>query len=241
MGLTIHYLFKARGSDARARRLINSLHQAAQDLPFKKLGEIVEWSHQESDSSQRVADAPLNWLIPGLRKDVEIISDRRVYGGKTHRAYVEVAPIRMIAFTAWPGPGCESTDFGLCQYPVMVERSGQMVRTRLSGWRWGAYCKTEYAGNPDCGGVHNFVQCHLTLIAMLDKAKELGCLEEVDDEGGFWEKRELQTLVAHIGSGHDSRATFDVDSQSLEAAGFDKLGQLIGRVHKPAQPEGAAL
>ena len=46
----------------------------------------------------------------------------------------------------------------------------------------------------------NFLQCHLTVIAMLDKAKELGCLAEVNDEGGFWEKRDLKALVQEIGS-----------------------------------------
>jgi hypothetical protein len=48
--------------------------------------------------------------------------------------------------------------------------------------------------------VPNFLQCHLTVIAMLDKAKELGCLAEVNDEGGFWEKRDLKALVQEIGS-----------------------------------------
>ena len=31
----------------------------------------------------------------------------------------------------------------------------------------------------------NFLQCHLAVIAMLDKAKELGCLADVSDEGCF--------------------------------------------------------
>src|SRR5258708_20172659 len=145
MRLTIHYLFKARGSDARARQLSKALLQDVQDLSFKKLGEIVEWSEDEGDSNQRVANDSLSWMITGLRRDVEIVSQRRVHNGKTHRAYVEVTPTRVIAFTTWPGQGCEGADFGLCKYPAVVETGGRMVRTRLSGWSWGAYCKTQFA------------------------------------------------------------------------------------------------
>ena len=45
MGLTIHYSLHARGGDAQARRLIQALHQAAQDLPFQHLGPLVDLYH----------------------------------------------------------------------------------------------------------------------------------------------------------------------------------------------------
>jgi len=35
MGLTINYTLKAQRSDVRAEKLVNALHQLAQDLPFK--------------------------------------------------------------------------------------------------------------------------------------------------------------------------------------------------------------
>ena len=90
----------------------------------------------------------------------------------------------------------------------------------------------------------NFLQCHLTVIAMLDKAKELGCLAEVNDEGDFWQKRDLKALVQEIGSWNEMIAAFGgklkdllgdgplgVQSaitqyqnfEQLEAAGQDKL------------------
>jgi len=63
MGLTIHYSLKARGSDAKARKLIQALHQTAQDLPFKELGQIVELSGDHCNSTQRDREDPLRWLL----------------------------------------------------------------------------------------------------------------------------------------------------------------------------------
>jgi hypothetical protein len=57
MGLTIHYSLKARGSDAQARKLIQALHQTAQDLPFKELGEIVDLSGDRCDFNKRDKEA----------------------------------------------------------------------------------------------------------------------------------------------------------------------------------------
>ena len=61
------------------------------------------------------------------------------------------------------------------------------------------FCKTQYASNPDCGGVSSFLRCHLSLIRMLDHAKELGILESVTDEGDFWEKRNVESLCREVG------------------------------------------
>jgi hypothetical protein len=52
MVLTLHYSLKAQGSDAQARKLINALHQTAQDLPFKELGNIVDLSGDLCDFNQ---------------------------------------------------------------------------------------------------------------------------------------------------------------------------------------------
>jgi hypothetical protein len=46
------------------------------------------------------------------------------------------------------------------------------------------------------------------VIALLDKAKELGCLDSVSDEGGFWEKRDVAELVNEIGSRNQMLAAF---------------------------------
>jgi len=200
MGLTIHYSLKARGSDAQARKLIQALHQTALDLPFKELGQVVDLSGDQCDFNKRDKEAPLRWLLIQTQEDVELVSQGRVIGGQTCRSYQRVQPSRVIGFKAWPGEGCEQSNFGLCKFPAVVETEEGPVKTKLSGWRWSSFCKTQYSSNPNCGGVPNFLQCHLTVIAMLDKARELGCLADVDDEGDFWQKRDLKALVQEIGS-----------------------------------------
>ncbi|HQU45826.1 MAG TPA: hypothetical protein PK867_23630 [Pirellulales bacterium] len=42
------------------------------------------------------------------------------------------------------------------------------VPTRLAGWRWGSFCKTQYASDPKHGGPANFLRCHISLVALLE-------------------------------------------------------------------------
>jgi hypothetical protein len=262
MGLTIHYSLKARGSDAQARKLINALHQTAQDLPFKELGQVVDWSGDQCNFNKRDREDPLRWLLIQAEESVEIELPDHAMRGQSWHSYQRVKPLRLIGFTAWPGEGCEASNFGLCQFPAVVETEGGSVKTKLSGWRWSSYCKTQYASDPKCGGVANFLQCHFTVIAMLDQAKELGCLADVNDEGDFWQERDLQSLVQEIGSWNEMIAAFGgklkdllgdgqlgVQSpitqypnfEQLEAAGqdklppgYEKLFRLIQRVGRQA-------
>lgn len=60
------------------------------------------------------------------------------------------------------------------------------IRTRLSGWRWQSFCKTQYASDPACGGVANFLRCHVALITLLERIGELQTVTaETEDEGKF--------------------------------------------------------
>ena len=191
---------------------------------------------------------------------MEIPAQGHVIGGQIYHSYQRVRPLRLIAFTAWPGEGCESSNFGLCQFPAVLQTEGGPLKTKLSAWRGGFFCKTQYASDPKCGGVANFLLCHLSVIAMLDKAKQFGCLEEVNDEGDFWQKRDLKALVQEIGSwnemiaalggrlkdllgdgplGVEAPITQYANFEQLELAGQDKLPpgyekvfQLIQRVRR---------
>ena len=62
--------------------------------------------------------------------------------------------------------------------------------------------------NHNAAGCKNFLQCHLTVIALLDQARQFGCLDEVSDEGDFWEKRDVEALVNEIGSWNEMIAAF---------------------------------
>ncbi len=93
-------------------------------------------------------------------------------------------PHHLIAFTIRPGDGCEAANFGLCQYPKTILDNGRRIRTKVSGWRWWSFCKTQYASNPACGGLPNFLRCHIGLVRLLDYANEIGVLADAKDEGG---------------------------------------------------------
>ncbi len=192
MGLTVHYTMQAKGNETAARKLIHSLHEAARDLPFKELGEIIDLAGDACRADLRDKTDPLRWLLIQSEHSIELKSKPDAPGS---RSYLRVEPTRIIAFTTWPGEGCEDANFGLCQYPATIETAEGRINTGLSGWSWRSFCKTQYASDPKCGGVQNFLQCHLTLIALLDKAKTLGCLAEVKDEGGFWANRDIEALA----------------------------------------------
>jgi hypothetical protein len=262
MGLTIHYSLKAQGEQARARILINALHQAAQDLPFKELGQVFELSGEQCDYSKRDRDDPLLWLLVQSEAKLELKQSHQDSEEQTSFERYRVRPVHLIAFATRPGEGCEEANFGLCQYPAVIETETGRLDTGLRGWQWSSFCKTQYASDPGCGGLANFLQCNLSVIAMLDKAKELGCLARVNDEGGFWEQRDVQRLAQQVGSWNEMLAAFAgrladladggpvaVESaiteypnfEQLEAAGqrrvppgFEKLAQLIGRVSRTA-------
>jgi hypothetical protein len=190
MGLTIHYSLKSSTrSPKEARSLIEQLRQHALDLPFKEVGETVDLSGDECDFDKYEPDNPHRWLI--VQAGQHVIEETYHYC---------VIPKRIIAFSAWPGDGCEEANLGLCLYPAtVVIADGRRLRTKMQGWSWTSFCKTQYASNPDCGGVENFLRCHLSVIKLLDHAAALGLVESVSDEGGYFEKRDIEALVREIG------------------------------------------
>ena len=97
-----------------------------------------------------------------------------------------------------PGERCETACCGF------LRRSDQRGRRREWFWHWS--CKTQYASDTKCGGVANFLRCHLAVIKMLDHARKLGILERVSDEGGFWERRDVKALAQEVGQWNETIA-----------------------------------
>jgi hypothetical protein len=212
MGLTIHYKLKHAGDETSALRLITQLHSAAQDLPFQELNDIVNLEGDACDFNQRDQKDPLRWLLCQADVMIKLDGDR----------YLNVLPLRVIAFSTWPGQGCEEANFGLSLFPATIEHQGRRIKTNLDGWRCSSFCKTQYASAPDCGGVENFLRCHLLVVALLDLAKQSGLLGEVSDESHFWENRDLKKLTEEIGSWNQFIAAFagqlkDVVGEGMEA------------------------
>ncbi len=95
MGLTIHYTLRSTvTSPEKAKQLVEQLWQAALDLAMSEVGKVMEFTGSACDF--QTADNSLRWILVQSRCMTRI--------GKT---YHTVTPIRVFAFTAWPGEGCE--------------------------------------------------------------------------------------------------------------------------------------
>jgi hypothetical protein len=91
-------------SPRKARHLVEQLRQRALDLPFQKVGAILEFSGDECDYNLRRQDDSVRWLLIQAR------------GSLIRKSYhYDVMPSHVIAFDTQPGDGCEPANFGLVQ------------------------------------------------------------------------------------------------------------------------------
>ena len=103
MGLTIHYSLHADAdSPTKARRLVEDLRRKALDLPFSEVGPVIEAGGDSADFDDPDPTDPNRWLLIQSGQYVE-------RDGRHHR----VTPTKVIAFSTWPGQGCEEANFGL--------------------------------------------------------------------------------------------------------------------------------
>jgi hypothetical protein len=111
------------------------------------------------------------------------------------------------------------------------------IKTRLSGWRYSSFCKTQYASNADCGGIPNFVRCHLSVIHLLDRIASLPTMKvEIDDEGKYgrsyytddpWAEKRVYTW--HDGKYDVKALVEEVGSwNEMIAATFGALSDVVG-------------
>lgn len=242
MGLTIHYKLATKLTSPRdVRQLVETMRQFALDLPFQEVSDIKEFKGEDIEDGSR--DDPDRWLK--IQAGAYLEADRRVY---------TVTPKHIIAFETQPGEGSEPANFGFCKFPAFIPgHEGKRVATKLSGWRWKSFCKTQYASDPKCGGVENFLRCHLSIVKLLDfiQKSELVTVE-VSDEGRYWEDRNLEALVKEIGDWNvfiagmtsvirsqaegmtvEAPITGFPNFEHLEAKGLDMLADLHRRLKKP--------
>jgi len=196
MGPTIHYALRSNlPKPKQAHFLVSALRRRALDLPFESVGEIIERSGSDCDFNQCSEDDPHRWLLIQAGRCVKLPC-----GDGCH--CVKVTPTELVAFETFPGPGCEPANIGLCRYPATIEvnapecrDSKRRLRTNLAGWSWSSFCKTRGAAHQECGGFANFLRCHLSVVHLLDYAKQIHILSGVTDEGEFWENRNAEWLT----------------------------------------------
>lgn len=216
MGLTVQYSLRSRvRSPTRAREQVSQLRQRALDLPFESVSDVVEFTGDDCKFEPLDTNDRHRWL----KIQSGIYVEERI--SETSGRVSSVPANHIIAFTTRPGRGCEPANFGLCRYPPCLElkderyvyRKGFVTVTRKlptnrHGWCWGSFCKTQYASDQSSGGVENFLRCHLSVIRLLDKAQDMGLVEQVDDEGGYWNQRDVEALSKEVGSWNEMIAAF---------------------------------
>ena len=126
------------------------------------------------------------------------------------------------------------------------------MATEKEGWCRSAFCKTQYASDPKCGGVENFLRCHLAIVKLLDfiTATSLATVEVVD-EGSYWTNRNVEALAKEIGKWNEIVAaaigafrdsvegkmieapiTAFPNFEHLEAKGQDRIADLRRRLKR---------
>jgi hypothetical protein len=189
MGLSICYEWQWSGTPTAARDLITQLQTEVRTYELADVSEVVEIDLQDpaADDEDR--------HFAGLMGSQ--------YGQKRMRdgtdVWIDIPPRSLVLFIVHPAEGSETAAFGLATHPPVIEYVYQgetlFIETGLSGrWSWTQFCKTQYAGLPQHGGVDNFLAAHLGVVRILDRSRELGLNPQVKDDSDYWEDRDLPKL-----------------------------------------------
>lgn len=241
MGLTIHYSLSlpVKATLPEVRQRLGALRQACLDLPMQEVGELLEFKGEECSFEKRDREDPVRWFLCQadshiyyqIAQNGKPLAVQQLENGCYSRT---VLPEHIVGFSTYPGDGCEECNVGLSRFPRKVcirnRRTGKDHRIKVAdgdGWRWHSFCKTQFVREH---GLEHFLKCHLSVIAMLDAAKRLGLEVTVNDEGGYWERRNVATLSREIGSWDQLVAAFGGSlKDAAGAAGMELQSPIFNR------------
>ena len=190
MGITIHWEVEAPSGNAEAAAAkLERVRRACLKLPFKEVGKV---EHIPPRTCRAVPKRK-------KRKDdlYWAVFCARKYV-PTGRGYRGLKPLEVVRLPLLAGEECDTTTLVLARYP------GE------EGWSGQGNTKTQYATH--------FVESHLLVIAALDACKAAGILKDVEDEGGFWETRDLKALARNMNASTD-----------MVRRGYETLSRVLGR------------
>jgi len=227
MGLTIHYGLSTHENRTASEvedilsKLCEEAHQMRREGLLTFVSNLRHFDSAEIQAEQ--GNHGSKWLWAVIQSGLQVI-----YQSK----FITVDAIEGYLFRTWFGSGCEEANFGLMRYPAMIDVSvegsdtKEHIATGRTTWHWHSFCKTTYAVQP--------VQAHLSVVALLDKAKELGLDIEVNDEGGYWEHRDVVTLARKFTSDATMLSAFaailskeysDVQAPIMERGDYPDLAE----------------
>ena len=214
MGLTIHYNYAFDGSKQVLAEKLKYLKQRFSELPIKKVHDLREinlckqefgygkynderYYQNELGFNLQHSFSPLKEKRDKLYKYIEKVggtanlhklTDQELSEYKNLEREVQDADKRLqkrilhsgngYSLPVEVGDGCE-------WFEINIGRIGNADK-----WRGSSFTKTQYA--------QDFVKSHLSVITMLDLCKDTGILNEVYDEGRYWETRDLKVLAEEI-------------------------------------------
>lgn len=239
MGLHICYQLNlaASTSEAEAASRVTQLHDAALDLSFARVSDVVRLTREtlgelpklQGLAFQRledVAHVAAFFTHEELYSRAVGITQYSVSASEENTLTfhsIEVPPdVEAIAygFGLAVGNGSEPAALGV----VQIRPPGQAV----SDWSWHCCCKTQYAS---LQGDENLVRCHHSIVAALEAAQSLGFQVTVRDETGYWESRDASQLIRAVtdmnrlvatlaGKFTDAARNAGVDSRAIQGEIF---------------------
>jgi len=241
MGLKIGYYFNFQGNRKELLDRVQSLREQFRDMPVKRVMDIQDVKGATFERGKDHWEYMLAFMmllnhfprtVPE-KKQIEMLDE---IGGMNRlkdmpvRVRNRYARLKAQADDIWErrqkriaksgnglyfnvdvGEGCE-------YFTVLFARLGTGKI-----WRGMGCTKTQYA--------EHFAQAHLTVIRMLDLCKEAGILERVEDQGEYWETRDLKVLARNINA---STEFMKIASKALQQIGGKKLLMVHNAVDKCA-------
>lgn len=189
MGLTIHYDMHLPGSLTEPEMLqrVQALHLHAATAGAQFLTPVITMSQR--DLAREYEPGNLKWLLATM---MDIMHPHVETPPEWMQASTE---LELAVFLMTVGEGAEPAIFG-CARPV--PDSGpheEHDQLRLNAWHWHGFSKTQYASSVSD---EHFVSCHRRIVTVLDEAVRLGFEVSVHDEGGYWEARSDEKLLAEL-------------------------------------------
>ena len=175
MGLKIGYHFEFRGTKKELLERMKALQERFRDMPVERVREIHEVRTAAFEQGSDFWEHMLGFMMmlnhyrhPGFGND-QLCDKRKDRIRKSGNGVCFIVDI---------GPGCES-------FTVFFGRFGNG-----KVWRGMGCTKTQYA--------EHFVDAHTLVVRLLDICQEYGILKSVNDDGGYWETRDLTVLGENI-------------------------------------------
>jgi hypothetical protein len=242
---------KKRTSEANMGLTINYTLLLGRRLPGAVIRELVECA---ALYARKIGCAEVGAVLP-VAADTPGTFWHVQYERQGERYVCSIPAKRGWVVEVWPGEGCESALFGLCQYPCTIPLPYPVPTGAGSGWVLNNYCTTQYASEH---GWEHFLRCHKMILSILKFWRQMGVTVEVNDEGGYWETGSEKKLRATLqgyngliaamagafkdasdasGKGYsvESPIFAQGDFEQFEAQGWQEFGKQLSQL--PSSPE----